>query len=80
MIYILCFVLRRSVIVYCFDPMFDCFEIFAYLRGGEFFGSSLVNLLLILLENMCFCEETCLFSSRGVPEVSYFLGGDSCVL
>ena len=29
---------------------------------------------------MCFCEETCLFSSRGVPEVSYFLGGDSCVL
>ena len=65
MIYILCFVLRRSVIVYCFDPMFDCFEIFAYLRGGEFFGSSLVKVLLTLLERNVFLRgDLFIFKSR----------------
>ena len=57
MIYILCFVLRRSVIVYCFDPMFDCFEICLSSRRRVFWfiaGESFVNLV----------GEKCVFARR----------------
>ena len=53
------------MLLFCFDPMFDCFEIFAYLRGGEFFGSSLVNILLTLLERNVFLRgDLFIFESR----------------